>query len=75
PYPELLANALFWLLLWLWFNGSSARTCQLRHVGGWFGGTSLESFPVTYLVAAPGVFMILLYAGLCLKAFLKSRQA
>jgi hypothetical protein len=68
PHQTLLGNAIFWLLVWVWFNGTSARTCQLKHVGHAFDATPLADFPVSILVAVPGVFLVLLYIGLYLKA-------
>ncbi|MFA7340150.1 MAG: hypothetical protein WC028_25445 [Candidatus Obscuribacterales bacterium] len=74
PHQTLLANAICWLLVWAFFDGSSARTCQLQQAGDWFDSTPWATLPLTYVVAMPGVFLLLLYFALCLKVWLQRKE-
>ena len=67
PHQTLLANTICCLLVWAVFNGSSARSCQLQQVGDWFDNTPWAAVPVSYLVALPGLFLLMLFIAVCLK--------
>jgi hypothetical protein len=53
--------------MWAVFNGSSARSCQLQQVGDWFDNTPWAAVPVSYLVALPGLFLLIVFIAVCLK--------
>ncbi|MBX9949555.1 MAG: hypothetical protein K2Y39_10330 [Candidatus Obscuribacterales bacterium] len=66
-FQTLLARTIFLFLMWALFMGTSARTCELQHVGTIFDKTFVAHIPLSFVFAIPWISAVILYLYLILR--------